>query len=268
MSEPASSPETAEQKTPPETATPIDQVSSLRELAKLLSPDDKAPPAETPDGKKPTEKVKPKTLSEAAERLGLEVKDLYDLEIPSDKLEGLTLGKLKDHMVERENFTTRSLKFEEDAARKEADFERAKQELSTLLQALPANAVTPEVREQIRQRHEAALKLERERTLQAIPEWKDAKVRTDDMAGMVEHLTGFGFPPGYLAHVTDHRTLKFIRASWQRETRLRKALELVSEKKPGALGKSKDTHGAPVTPSRRPQSREEQEAARYRAALA
>jgi hypothetical protein len=252
----------ANETTTPETAT--EEASSLRELAKLFTLDDQADPAETPagDDKKPAEKVKPKTLAQAAERLGVEVKDLYDLEIPSDQLKGLTLGKLKDHMVERENFTTRSLKLEEDAAQKEAEFERANLELQTLLGALPKDAIKPEIREAVRQKHEATLKIERERTLQTIPEWKDEKVRTEELAGMVEHLTGFGFPASYLKSVTDHRALKFIRASWQRETRLRKALELVTEKKPANLGKGKP--GAPQTRTgSKPMSRQEQEMQRY-----
>lgn len=253
----------ANQATTPETAA--DAPSSLRELAKLFAPiDEKADPAETPagDGKKPAEKVKPKTLAQAAERLGVDIKDLYDLEIPSDQLKGLTLGKLKDHMVERENFTTRSLKLEEDAAQKEAEFERASLELQTLLGSLPKDAIKPEVRDAIRQKHEATLKIERERTLQAIPEWKNEKVRVEELTGMVEHLEGFGFPASYLRSVTDHRALKFIRASWQRATRLQAALELVTEKKPAALGKGKSGAPSPTTGSK-PKSRQEQEMQRY-----
>jgi hypothetical protein len=239
--------------------------SSLRELARQYrleeEPAESSEPAETQSGDEPR-KGKPKTLTELAERLGVEVKDLYDLEIPSDKLKGLTLGKLKDHMAEREAFTTRSLKFEEDAAQKDADFSRGQLELQTLIQALPKEAITPQLREAVRQKHEAALSVERKRTLDAIPEWRDESRRTEELTAMVEYLTGFGFPTGYLAQVNDHRALKFIRTAWQREQRLRKALELVSEQKPNALGKSKDAaRGKPA--SARPLSREEREVKRY-----
>lgn len=238
--------------------------SSLRELARQyrLDEPETATPAETQGGATPP-KGKPKTLTELAERLGVEVKDLYDLEIPSDKLKGLTLGKLKDHMAERETFTTRSLKFEEDAAQKEADFSRAQLELQTLLQALPKEAITPQLREAVRQKHEAALSVERKRTLDAIPEWRDESLRTTDLAAMVEYLTGFGFPKEYLAQVNDHRALKFIRTAWQREQRLRKALELVSEQKPAALGKSKDAPNGKPAQQRQPLSRQEREVRRY-----
>jgi hypothetical protein len=257
-------------ETPPPPATAINEASSLRELAALLQPpDDQAPPAETqPPGDKPAAKVKPKTLNDAAERLGLKVEDLYGLEIPSDKIKGLTLGQLKDHMAERENFTTRSLQFEEDAARKDAEFGRATLELQTLLAALPKDALKPEVREAIRQKTEAAERIEIERTLQVIPEWSDVNVRTTDVRGMIEHLSGYGFEPNYLAKVKDHRTLKFIRASWQREQRIQKALALVSEKKPGALGNSKPNGAPQPKTGSKPMSRQDQEAARYLQALA
>lgn len=267
MSTPESA-ETPQTNQAPETAS-IEGASSLRELAALLrSPDDTADPAETQsaDDSPPT-KAKPKTFAELAERAGLKVEDLYGIEIPSDKVKGLTLGKLKDHAADQENFTTRVLQFEEDAARKEAEFGRQTLELQTLLSALPKDALKPEVRDAIRTKLEAAAKLEIERTLQVIPEWSNEAVRTADMKGMIEHLEGFGFEPSYLTKVKDHRTLKFIRASWQREQRIQKALALVTEKKPGALGNSKPNGASRPKTGSKPMSREAQEAARYLQAL-
>lgn len=217
--------------------------SSLRELAKHFTLEesvDSEAPAETRAGeKKPVQKVKPKTLSDLAERLELEVKDLYDIAIPSDKLEGLTLGKLKDHMSEREDFTVRSLRFEEDKRRQEAEFLRASQELQILLDALPKDAVRPEVREAARQKQAQYLKSERSRTLDVIPEWKDETTRENELAGIVEHLSSYGFPQNYLATIADHRTLKVLRDFWRQTQQLQRALELVSEKRPNGVGKSK-----------------------------
>jgi hypothetical protein len=220
-------------------------------------------PAETRagDDKKPTQKVKPKTLSDAAERLGLEVKDLYDLEIPSDKLEGLTLGKLKDHMAEREDFTVRSLQFEENKRRREAEFIRAEQELQQLLAALPKDAIKPEVLNAARQKQAVYMQTERKRTLGVIPEWKDEKVREAELAEIAEHLSSYGFAKDHLASIYDHRTLKVLRDFTKQSLQLRRALELVSERKPNGLGKSKPA-GSPRPAQPKARSRDEQKIAR------
>jgi hypothetical protein len=259
------SPETAETK------KPGDAESSLRALARQFTLDEKP---ETADGEqhegKPSEssrkgKAKPKTFNELAERLELDVKDLYDVEIPAAKPgEKYTLGQLKDHLAERENFTVSQLKLDEDRARLESDFTRAQQELQTLLAELPKADVKPETIEKIRQRAAATLKTERAKTLEVIPEWREEERRKQEIEGIVEHLTGYGLPASYLQTVSDHRVMKYLRDNFLRKQRLDKALALVGEKKPNALGKGKpatDKKGAQQPTQRL--TREEQQVQRY-----
>lgn len=269
MSTPESeiSPETAESKKTDDGAVP----SSLRDLAQQYTLQETPETADRgeqhqakPGESTPKGKGKPKTLNDAAERLGVDVKDLYDLEIPSSKQgEKFTLGQLKDHLAEREDFTVSQLKLDEDRARMESGFMRAQQELQELLAALPKTAVKPEILEKIRTRHEATLTSERAKTLEAIPEWRDQTRREADFVLMIEHLKGFGFHANYLKSVYDHRTLKFVRDAALRKQRLDKALALVGEKKPSALGKGKSATEKKGAPTGGRLTREEQQVQRY-----
>lgn len=265
MSTPESeiSPETANQAT-------ADDTSPLRELARQFTLDEREAssdePGETPqDGKPPAKKGPPKTFEQLAEIAGVEVKALYGIELPSSKRQGekFTLGQLKDHLEAREEFTVAQLQFEEDRSRSEAEFMRAQSELQELYAALPEASRKPEILERVREKHQALLKRERAATLDAIPEWRNSATRDTEIAGMVEYLKGYGFPAGYLKTVYDHRSIRFIREAWRRETRLRKALELVAEQKPKNLGKGKPAQ-KPASPAAAPRiPRSEREMRRY-----
>jgi len=245
--------------------------SALRELARLYTLDESdtssAEPDESPqDGKPPAKKGPPKNLDQLAETLGVEVKDLYGLELPSSKRKGekFTLGQLKDQYEAREEFTVAQLAFEEERSGKESELLRAQNELQELFATLPEAARKPEVLERVRAKHEALLVRERKATLDAIPEWKDVETRTQEIAEIVEYLKGYGFPANYLKSVYDHRSMRFIREAWRREARLRKALEHVTEQKPNALGKSKPAGNKPTrTAAKGFVPRSEQQMRRY-----
>jgi hypothetical protein len=150
----------------------------------------------------------------------------------------------------------------------EADFTRGQQELQALMTALPKTELKPETLEEIRKRHEATLKVERTKTLEVIPEWRDEAIRKQDITGMVEHLTGYGLPATYLQTVSDHRVMKYVRDNYLRKQRLEKALALVQEQKPSSLGKGKQAPppASPSQPARR-LTRDEQQVQRYLKAI-
>jgi hypothetical protein len=266
----------------PETGTPNKDEgaapSSLRELAKSFSLDKGGKPqpkVETGeshaegDDKKPPAKSKPKDLKTLAETLGVEVKDLYDIAIPSgrDGEEPTTLGKLKDHFAEREDFTVRSLAFDEEKRRKEADFLRAEQELQVLLSALPKDAIKPETLKAAREKQANHMKAERARALDTIPEWKDEKVREADLTEIVEHLSSYGLSAAYLASVYDHRTMKLLRDFTKQTRRLKAALELASERTPKTQGKSKSGQPSGKPVPAKPRGRVEQQMQRLLSAI-
>jgi hypothetical protein len=202
-----------------------------------------------PDGKKGT----PKTFTEAAERLGIKPEEFYKLTVAmgGDEEESFTVGALKDAMKERTDFKLEQLRFGEHKAEQEGELMRSRNELSELLSLLPKEAIKPEVINKIREKHETALKLERERTMNVIPEWKDEGKRTADIAGMREHLSKAGFPANYLNNVSDHKTMRYIRENMLREQRIAQALALVKPKQqkgqaPSPRGSSMKSPNAPA----------------------
>lgn len=183
---------------------------------------------------------KPKKFNDLAGKLGLELDELYKLEI-SQAEDGtpVTVESLKDRFSKQDDLQIREVEFEERKAEQEADIMQAQTELREIMAALPEKAIKPEVLQKVRDKHAAQVALERKLTLDVIPDWKDDKTRTADIEGMAEHLKQYGFPVNYLERVADHRQMKYIRDSWKREQRIRKALELVKSGRPNPTTKQK-----------------------------
>lgn len=227
--------------------------SGMRALGELLAADEPSEETEEtagaekakPDGSQ--EKAKPTKFNDLAGTLGMELDALYKLEIASSEDgEPVTIEALKDLHANTSDFELSKLEFEEQRTQKEQELMRAQAELNEILSVLPKGSVKPEVLERIRAKNEAALKIEREKTLDVIPAWKDSEQRKSDIAGMAEHLQAYGFPVNYLTTVANHMQLKYIRDNWQREQRMRKALEKVRAGKPEKKVPSKPQKKAPV----------------------
>jgi hypothetical protein len=214
---------------------------------------------------KPAKKVKPKDFAQLAEVLGIDAKDLYDIQVPSsvEGAEPFTLGKLKDLAKDHDDFAVRTLEHDEKVRKTQTEFMRAEQELRELFAALPPDAIKPEVRAKLQAKRDKALTEERQRVLDAIPEWKDATLRASELEAMDEHLKNYGFPASYLASVFDHRTLRYIRANWQREEQIRRALEKVAERRPSTPPKSQGSRPVTKSQQRGPVSKEQQQASRF-----
>ena len=186
-------------------------------------------------------------FNDLAEKLGVDLDALYKLQVSSSEDgEPVTIEELKDLHKGKADFELAQMDWKEQQLAQEQDLTRAKAELQEILATLPEKAVKPEALEKIRAKHEAQVKLERKKTLDVIPEWKDAKVRTADIEGMSEHLQGYGFPVNYLESIVNHQQLKYIRDNWQREQRVRKALEQVKAGKPGKSPAAKTQQKPPV----------------------
>jgi len=185
-------------------------------------------------------------FNDLAGQLGLELDDLYGLEV-SQAEDGtpVTIENLKDHYAKQDDLALREIEFEERKTKSEADMLQAQEELREIMQALPEKAIAPEVMQKIRDKHAAQMKLERERTLQVIPEWVDADTRKADMEGMSDHLKQYGYPVDHLERVADHRQVKYIRDNYLREQRIRKALAAVKAGKPDPSTRSKPARKAP-----------------------
>jgi hypothetical protein len=194
----------------------------------------------------------PKTLSEAASLLKLDVTELYKLTIPDAHHEGesYTLGELKDNHEQVGEFTVKQLRWEEDRTKQQAELFAARQELEEVVTLLPKRVLESDALKAARQRLDTRASRERVKTLEVISEWRDEAVRTKDLTAMVEHMNGYGFPPEYLASVTDHKTLLYIRENMLRQQRVERALAMVEKTPHKQHGASRPTGKAPTKPGR------------------
>lgn len=224
--------------------------SQLEQIAELLAPpkpDDKKVDGEG-GSEKPGEsdKGKPKTINDFAEMHGVDVKDLYAMQFNFGDGEGesKTLSELKDIAGNANQFAVDQLRFEEQKTKRETEFVRAQSELQDLVNMLPKKAVTPELLQVIANKRAGIVERENGLTLSAIPEWNDDDRQKKDRNEMREHLSTYGFAPGYLDSVTDHKTLKYIRDNMQRQQRIDRVLEQVKQvNKPGHKPSSKPSPG-------------------------
>jgi hypothetical protein len=233
----------------PEKAKPTEPDTSLSEaLAE----------AEKPPGDGESRKVAkpPKTLTELAERLEVEVKDLYAIEIPAaeDGGESHTLGSLKDEAAKQVDYAGRELALEERRVKLENDQVRARGELEVILSSLPPDAIKPDILKRAKAEREVFLDREAARVLDVIPEWENDQTKRDDLAGIGEHMAQYGFDKNHIDQVADHRMLRYMRDNFNRKRLVDKALAGVKPVKPIPQGTKRQPAKPAATVTATPES--------------
>lgn len=217
-------------------------------LAELFSDDNDSDDLDS-DGNDDLSKP-PESFEVLSKRLGLKPEQLYNVKVSMPNgAEALTIGQLKDRVGEVVDLETRETQFEQYRMQKEGETLRSQAEIREILSMIPKEHVKPEVVEKIRKRHEANLAIERRMTLEHIPEWRDEKRRGEDLQGMVEFMSTYGFDQTFLGTVTDHRAIKFIRDMFLRDRRIKRALadvKTADSRGQRASGKTKNPPRNPV----------------------
>jgi hypothetical protein len=197
--------------------------------------------------------IPPKNLNELAEKLGVEVKDLYGIEFPSSDGESHTIGELKDLLANESDFSGRELEFSERKVKFDTQQATARQELEVILKSIPPEALTQDVL--LRAQREVKQNSEREaaKTLDVIPEWSSGEAKSADMVKITEHMIDYGFDKGQIELLTDHRMLRYMRDNMNRKALVDKALGNVkaSKKLQKAAGRKPkvNTTAAKATPN-------------------
>ena len=221
-------------KTPEPTPGELSDVVDILRNAKGDDADDSEVRDEgNDDGARAPEKVDvPKSLDELAEGLGVDVADLYKLEVPlGGDREPITLGQLKDIGKAGSQIDLDRIEFDEKVTEFEAQQRKAAQDMADLIASLPRNAITDELVGKIQQQR-AAVQDREEKLLQAaIPGWSDPVVKERERTVMGDYLNEFGFPKGFLDTVVDHKTQALIRDAAMRKQRLATALDQVRQVK-------------------------------------
>lgn len=239
---------------PAAAAEPV-KLESLTALLEESAPKEKKAPEGAENGAAAgngKNDAKPKMFNELAEASGIELDDLYKLQVTTADGKTVSIEELKSLQTKQDDIVLRELEFEESKAAKEGDLRQAQSELAEIVGALPDGTIKPAVLEKLRAKNAARVEVEQSRTIAAIPTWNDEATRTKDMAGMTAHLERFGFAANHLASVVDHRMFVFIRESHLREQRIKNALERVKVGKPNPTTPTKTAPAAPGKTGRKP----------------
>jgi hypothetical protein len=126
-----------------------------------------------------------------------------ELEIPMPYgMEKMTLSEMKDK-VSNMHMETKRVQEQENALMIQ------RQEINAIMQTI--GEVPPEVHQALKQQHQANLVRENQLMIDAVPDWKDTKVFTQDRITMKSLTDSYGFSEQELNTVTDHRLVKMIR---------------------------------------------------------
>ena len=241
----------SESDAPSETkAAPEPQAGNLLEgFRKILEAEKPGEAGESPPQAEPSG-AKPKVLKDLAERLKLEDKDLYAIEVPMSDGKSLSLGKLKDAVAKQDELTVRELQFAERVGKQEAEWTRTQAEFDELLSTLDPKAVTEQVRSKVRAKVEQRHTREKAEVMRVIPEWSSETLRESELAGMVETLKDYGLSESFLTGNLDHRVVRYVRDNFLRKARVERALAQVEVvKKTSNTGKSGQFGKAPQAPT-------------------
>jgi len=175
------------------------------ETAETLTPDE-ATPETAPD------------LAALAEKLAMSPKELYKVLVPLGKGENpVTLGELKDAWQDAGKRQAEAAGLKEQRQKFELEAMSQRREIETLLAALPAEAITPELAHKARAEADRYMKRERELMLKAIPEWSDSSQLQADREQILAFIEPYGFSESDLSFVTDHRLVRMLRDMARRE---------------------------------------------------
>lgn len=219
-------------KAPEQTTDQVSDVVDILKNADVDNQDDQEPDENQDDeGARAPEKIDvPKSLDELAKSVGVDVADLYELEIPlGGDQEPLTLGALKDLGKAGSQINLDRIEFEETKTQFESQQRKAAQDFADLVASLPQNAVTPDLVDKIHAQRAAIQEREERLIKQAIQTWSDPVVEKRDRSTMSEYLDEFGFPADFLDNVIDHKTVALIRDAALRKQRLANALDQVKQ---------------------------------------
>ena len=228
----------------------LDDGKSLTELNKDNTPPEKAGADEV---EKPTENVKPRSIAEVAEKLGLKIEDVYSLEVPlagDGSNNKITISQLKDSVEQLRTFEAQKLAFEEDKVAFETGTTRAKDELTTIVNKLK-DVIPPKHFESLikagRDEYSSKLNEQRAKVFEFIPEWKDKDVLTKEVEEINTFLEPY-FGKKAFKQFNNAMMIKLLRDTTKREMRVKAAIEKMREVTPNVKSASRKAPVKKETP--------------------
>jgi hypothetical protein len=183
------------------------------------------------------------TLKELAEQAGVDIEQLYDVEVRlAGDAEPVKLGEVKDRLQSVDK--DRAQLIEDRQAYENARL-KEQGELAALLDEIGPN-ITPETVARAKQAREALVASEHEKLMGVMPDWKDKDNWSRDKGSMVEFVSEYGFNEAEFDNVLDHRLIKLLHDSATNARTLKAANKQLREAKKAPRG----SKPGPKTPGR------------------
>lgn len=156
--------------------------------------------------------AKPVTLSDIAETLELDSKDLYEIEIPiGSGDEAVSLGTLKDSHKELLKLNASRASYDEHRTQSENELLVSRRQVAQLIHmGQSAGLLNDSILADIDNIHATNLQRERSALMSAIPEWSDPTTRDNDFNDIVEVLGEYGIQRNEIEQSIDSRLVKFV----------------------------------------------------------
>lgn len=162
---------------------------------------------------KAARKSKAKTLSDFADEMGLNAKDLYEIAIPfDDDDEPMTIGALKDRVKEVRTFERDRDDFEDYRADSMNEVLTARQQIDgvmqRIMQFIPQDQLASAFGD-YQQQHQQRVGEARKQLKEYFPEWSDASRMASDREELDSHLSSYGFSKFEVDALQDARLIRY-----------------------------------------------------------
>lgn len=156
------------------------------------------------------ETISPKTIKDLAAAAGIELKDLFDIELSfgteTDQTSA-TIGQLKDAFAKGTDLDERETQVTVGRQDLENETMRARGELQELMSMIDA---TPQMLERASAQYQETIQRERRALLAIVPEMKDEEVYARRHKGVQDLAGKYRITPAEIDNMSDHRAYKLL----------------------------------------------------------
>jgi hypothetical protein len=174
----------------------------------------------------------PPTLADLAEAMGVDKKDVYSIRVPMGQGEFVTLGELKTKAQAAGDLEAERSRFEQERETHALTSIDARRRIAATLSRLAH--VPPELMQAVEADHRSELLRESAMLRQVAPEFADPTKSEAIRAQIIEALRPYGFTPGEVAAMADHRFVLAARDFAKIKAELKEAKDAARRRfKPG-----------------------------------
>jgi len=153
----------------------------------------------------------PKNIKALAERLDVEVSELYDIGISMPDGTEMSLGALKDQYQDATELTQKQDELSDRRVKFDTELSSKQAEIEAIAEVIDLSRFTPEEQQNYTAYRQAEHDRETRALLATTPEWADKIQREADHKLMGEFAAKYGMSEGELNGIRSHKVVRIIR---------------------------------------------------------